>query len=159
MRSVESKFATTAGIAWGVALTIGCAVSYFSMTAFAGSGSLPSRAGTPVLICTILSILTSASVARLRPRRSAGAVARASRIAAIAVSVPSVVIVALGLAFTDESSGVVLPALFLGAGAIGSWAAASALTVSASAPIRLRLPVASAISLLPLLLVWLRVVT
>jgi hypothetical protein len=159
VKHAQLRIATVLGVLWSVILTLGSAAQSYSMTAFAGSGNLPPGVGVPVLTCTALTVLTSAPAALFRRRINVKAPAAAARITAVAVSVPSVLIVALGLAFADESSGFVLPALFLGAGAIAAWAVALALTVSALVPPRLGVPAGCAIGLLPLLLMWLRVAT
>lgn len=151
---------TIIGVLWAMVLTIWSALQFYLMTVSAGPrGGLPPGIGLPILAYEVIAVATCFAISVLHGHLAAKAMAQASRVTAKIVSLPSAVIVVISWSFSDDRAGIIVPSLLLGAGAIAAWAVACACTVSASMRPHIAAPVAAAIALSPLLLVWLRLVS
>jgi len=153
------RWITAGGAVWVINLTLWTAVQFYLMTTYSGAetGMAP-LGGVPVFVALLLTEVTSVLICVFRPLVHAGVLVTASRFAATAVSVPSAVIIVLSWSFVESIAQAFAATVMIGAGAIASWAIASATTVSARLKRAVAIPFATAIGLVPLVLIWFRLV-
>jgi hypothetical protein len=151
--------ATVLAMLWVISLTLWSAAQFYLMTLYSGGGTgMAPHGGIPVFAALLLTVVTSILVSVFRPLLHARALATASKVTATAVSVPSAVIAVLSWSFVESSRQAFAATVMIGAGALAAWAIAFAISVCASLRPRVAVPIATAIGLSPLVLIWFRLV-